>query len=302
MICRICPRRCGVERPLRQGGTGVLGYCGQPLTARVARAGLHFWEEPPVSGTRGAGTVFFSGCNLRCVYCQNYDLSRGLAGWEADAAALRRIYRRLEEAGAHNIDLVTPTHFAGAVLESLEEPPGVPVIYNSGGYESVETLKLFEGKVQIYLPDFKYASSRRAALYSGAADYPEVALAAIREMIRQTGPYVIDGEGLLRRGVLIRHMMLPGGLEDSLAVVRLVAENFRPGEVLFSLLRQYLPCGRVLNGEFPELNRRVGERAYGRVVAEMFDLGMTDGFTQGRGAAAEEFIPVFDGTGLDIVR
>lgn len=302
MICRICPRRCGVERPRRQDGAGVFGYCGQPLTARVARAGLHFWEEPPLSGTRGAGTVFFSGCNLRCVYCQNFDLSNGRTGWEADAAALRRIYRRLEEAGAHNIDLVTPTHFAGAVLESLEEPPGVPVVYNSGGYESVETLRLFEGRVQIYLPDFKYASGRRAALYSGAADYPEVALAAIREMYRQTGPYVIDGDGIMRRGVIIRHMMLPGGLEDSLAVVRLVAENFRPGEVLFSLLRQYLPCGRVLNGEFPELNRRVGARAYERVVAEMLACGMSDGFTQGRGAAEKGFIPVFDGTGLDIPR
>lgn len=295
--CTLCPHRCNVLRPV-EPGTDAPGVCASAMTAEVARAGLHFWEEPPISGTEGAGAVFFCGCNLHCVYCQNYEISTGHKGWAASAEELKNIYRQLRDAGAHNIDLVTPAHYSEAILESLEESPGIPVVYNSNGYDAVDTLRRFKGKVQIYLPDFKYASGDRALKYSGAADYPEAVIAALQEMYRQTGDYVIDDNGIMQRGVVIRHLMLPGGLEDTLNVIRTVAEVFKPGQVLFSLMRQYLPCGRVLKGEFPELNRKVSNRAYDRAVREMYECGMEDGFTQGRRSAHEEFIPVFDGTGV----
>jgi putative pyruvate formate lyase activating enzyme len=208
------------------------------------------------------------------------------------------MYSRLAEAGAHNIDLVTPTHYSEAVLASLEKPCGIPVVYNSNGYDAVDTLRRFEGKIQIYLPDFKYASPERAGKYSGAADYPEAVVAALQEMYRQTGDYEIDEDGIMKKGVIVRHLMLPGGLEDTLQVIRTVACLFKPGQVLFSLMRQYLPCGRVLQGEFPELNSKVSTRAYERAVQEMFACGMEDGFVQGRRSAHEEFIPFFDGTGV----
>ena len=298
MGCNMCPHRCNAVRPLHRMGGAVAGCCASGRTAEIARAGLHFWEEPPVSGTKGAGTVFFSGCNLHCVYCQNYDISSEHRGWEVSAEDLKRIYRELAAAGAHNIDLVTPTHYSDVILESLEESPGIPVVYNSNGYDAVDTLKKFEGKIQIYLPDFKYASAERARKYSGAEDYPQKVVEALQEMFRQVGPWETDGNGIMKKGLIIRHLMLPGGLEDTLRVIRTVAEIFKPGDVLFSLMRQYLPCGRVLAGEFPELNAKVSTRAYDRAVREMFDCGMEDGFTQGRRSACEEFIPVFDGTGV----
>jgi len=295
--CTLCPRRCGVERPEHWRGT-LPGVCHSPLAPVVARAGLHHWEEPVVSGTRGSGAVFFSGCNLHCVFCQNYAISTQRQGKEITVARLKAIYRELVAQGAHNINLVTPTHYAHAVYESLDEPPPVPVVWNSNGYDSVETLRRFAGKVQIYLPDLKYADPELAGRYSGAADYFETAVAAIDEMFRQTGRFELDDAGLLRRGVVIRHLILPGCVENSLKVIRYVAERFRPGDVMFSLMRQYLPCGAVSATRFPELNRRVTDEEYAAVEQALFDSGIEDGFVQEADSASGEFIPAFDFTGV----
>jgi len=299
MKCFLCPHKCGVERPESAAGlTRLPGVCHSPLRPVVARAGLHFWEEPVVGGKRGSGTVFFSGCNLHCVFCQNYGISTLDQGTEISVDRLREIYRELAAAGAHNINLVTPTHYTDAILESLDTPPPVPVVWNSGGYENVETLRRLEGKVQIFLPDFKYADDALAGHYSGAPDYFEVAAAAVREMFRQTGPFEIGDDGVIRKGVIVRHLLLPGAVENTLAVIRFIAENFKKGEVLFSLMRQYLPCGRVSATEFPELNRRISEGEYHRVERALFDSGIEDGFLQEKSSAVRAFIPQFDGTGV----
>lgn len=295
--CTLCPRRCQVSRP-RSLNDGRAGFCRSPLAPVVSRAGLHHWEEPVLSGDRGAGTVFFTGCNLRCVYCQNYDISHGGAGQEVSVERLREIYRELAAAGAHNIDLVTPTHFVPAVLESLTPPPPVPVVWNSNGYESEETLRLLEGRIDIYLPDLKYADNAMAERYSSAPGYFETATAAIREMYRQTGPYRVDDNGIMQSGVIIRHLILPGAVQNSLDIIRWVAENFAPGEVFFSLMRQYLPCGAVSAEKFPELNRQVSDEEYEEVESFLFDSGIEDGFVQDAGAASDVFIPVFDGSGV----
>ncbi len=263
----------------------------------VARAGLHFWEEPCISGTGGSGTVFFSGCTLRCVYCQNYEISSGGNGREISVKRLREIYRELIAQGAHNINLVTPSHFTDAILESLEEPLPVPVVYNTNGYESVENLRRLEGKVQIYLPDVKYSDDALALRYSHADDYFRTAKRAVREMFRQIGSYRMNEEtGLLERGVIIRHLLLPNHVENTLRVIDWVAETFDPGEVLFSLMRQYIPHGR--SAEFPELNRRVTEEEYRRVERHLEESGIEDGFVQDGDSASEDFIPAFDGTGV----
>ena len=297
--CFLCPRRCGAARPeSRRGAAALPGVCRSPRLPVVARAGLHFWEEPVLSGTRGAGAVFFSGCNLRCVYCQNYGISHDGSGEEISVERLRGIYDELAAHGAHNLDLVTPTHFADAVLASLDPAPPLPVVWNSNACESVETLRRFAGKVAVYRPDLKYADDELARRYSGITDYFGHATAAIREMFRQTGPFVIGDDGLLRRGVLIRHLILPGCVENSLAVIRWVSENFRPGEVMFSLMRQYLPCGAVDAQHFPELNRRISEEEYRRVEEALFASGIEDGFVQEADSASGEFIPTFDGSGV----
>ena len=295
--CSLCPRRCGVARPdhLTEPSAGV---CRAPRAPVVARAGLHRWEEPVISGTRGSGTVFFSGCNLHCVFCQNYEISTGMRGREITVGRLKEIYRELVAQGAHNINLVTPTHYAEAVLASLDEAPAVPVVWNSNGYDSAETLRRFDGKVQVFLPDLKYADDALAARYSGAGDYFEVACAALDEMFRQTGRFELGGDGVLKRGVVIRHLILPGQVENSLRVIRYVAERFRPGDVMFSLMRQYLPCGAVSRERFPELDRRVTDAEYEEVENALFDSGIEDGFVQEADSASGEFIPAFDFTGV----
>ena len=234
MICNLCPRRCAALRTDTRGE----GRCAMPSLPVVARAALHQWEEPPLSGARGAGTVFFSGCPLGCVFCQNESISHENFGRPISVERLRAIFQELIDQGAHNIDLVNPTHFAHAVLQALEEPLPVPVVWNSGGYDTLETLRALEGKVDVYLPDLKYLRSETAARYSDAPDYPEAACAAILEMYRQTGPCVYDGDGLLRRGVIIRHLILPGRLSETKEVMDWVAEHFAPGQVLFSLMSQ----------------------------------------------------------------
>lgn len=297
--CFECPRQCGARRPQSASdGAPLPGVCGSPRNPVVARAGLHHWEEPVISGSRGSGTVFFSSCNLHCVFCQNYGISTLRQGSEISVDRLREIYRELIAQGAHNINLVTPGHFSEAILASLEPALPVPVVYNTNGYDSVATLRRFEGKIAIYLPDLKYADNELGKRYSGVPDYFETATAAIREMYRQTGPYRIGEDGILQRGVVIRHLVLPGCIADSLRVLRWVEENFAPGEVLFSLMRQYLPCGRVSDTEFPELNRKVRAAEYRRVEDALFRSRIEDGFLQDAQAASQEFIPAFDGTGV----
>lgn len=291
MICRQCPRACGAERTESVPG----GVCAMPSAAVVARAALHFWEEPPISGTRGSGTVFFSGCPLRCVFCQNSVISQEGRGKAVTAERLRAIFGELMAQGAHNINLVTPTHFAHVIGEALARPLPVPVVWNTGGYESIETLKALEGKVQIYLPDLKYLDPDRARRYSAAPDYPRAATAAIREMVRQTGPCVFDGEGLLRRGTVIRHLLLPGGLAEAKAVMDWVSGTFPAGTVRFSLMSQYVPLGRA--GEYPEINRRLRGSEIRAAQEYMAALGL-EGYTQEEAAASGEYVPDFDLTGV----
>lgn len=290
MICTLCPRRCGAERT----DTRAEGLCGMPAAPVVARAMLHQWEEPCLVGDHGAGCVFFSGCNLRCCFCQNGTISREGFGKPISVERLRDIFRELIAQGAACLDLVTPTHFTPAILEALgdEEWP-VPVVWNCGGYESVETLRLLEGKVQVYLPDLKYALPGPAKRYSGAEDYFDRASAAIREMYRQTGPYVLE-DGRLKRGVVIRHLQLPGELENTRRCIDWVAETFRPGEVLFSLMSQYTPQP----GAKGPLARHVTGAEYRAAVAYMENCGITDGYTQERTSAREEYTPDFDLRGV----
>lgn len=290
MHCNLCPRQCGALRDETRGE----GVCRMPEAPVLARAALHLWEEPPISGTRGSGTVFFSGCALGCVFCQNEPISHENYGKTVSPARLREIFFELIAQGAHNINLVSPTHYAHAVRAALEVPLPVPVVWNSGGYDRAETLRTLEGKIQVYLPDLKYLDPGVAARYSGAADYPETARAAILEMVRQTGPCVLE-DGLLKRGVLIRHLILPGRVSEAKAVMDWVAAAFPPGTVLFSLMRQYIPRGRA--GDFPELNRPLrGSEA--RSAAEyMENLGLA-GFVQDGAAADAGFIPPFNLEGV----
>jgi len=262
----------------------------------VARAGIHNWEEPCISGTRGSGTVFFSGCSLKCCFCQNYSISTQGHGKEVPIARLREIYQELIEQGVHNINLVTPSHFIEAVSESLSEPLPVPVVYNSSGYESVNALKLLEGKVQIYLPDLKYSDNTCALRYSKTPGYYETATAAIREMHRQVGNYYINSNGILQSGVMIRHMVLPNNIDNTLGVIDWVADNFKKGEVLFSLMCQYVPCGKA--ADYPEINRVLTPEEYERVESYLFYSGIEDGFLQEQEAASSEFIPDFDLSGV----
>ena len=289
MICAICPRRCMARRDAQSGE----GFCGLPAAPVVARAGLHFWEEPCVSGARGSGAVFFSGCVLRCVYCQNHAISHENFGKPVSVERLREIFWELIGQGAHNINLVSPTPFAPAIREALAEPLPVPVVWNTGGYERVETLRSLEGRVQVWLPDLKYVDSGLSQDLSGAADYFDAASAAIEEMVRQTGDYVLEA-GLLKRGVLIRHLMLPGQLENTKAVLDWVAETFRPGQVLLSLMAQYTPQP----GAEGLLSRRVTGAEYRAALRYMVSLGITDGYCQDAASARAEYTPDFDLTGV----
>lgn len=280
--CRLCPRQCGVDRE-----NGQRGFCGCPGTALVAKAMLHKWEEPALAGPGGSGAVFFGGCTLGCSYCQNAAISSHAAGQAMDSAQLRRVFEDLIAQGAENIDLVTPTQFLPTILPALEPKLPVPVVYNCGGYESVQTLNALEGRVDIYLPDLKYADPKLASSLSGAADYFPVAAAAIREMVRQTGPVQWQGEKILR-GTVIRHLILPGQVENSLKILDWIGETFRPGEVLVSLMRQYTPMGN----QQPPMDRRITDEEYDAVLSWMF-LNDLDGFTQEAQSADSGFIPDF---------
>lgn len=291
MICTLCPRACGATRTDTQGN----GFCGMPALPVVARAAPHLWEEPCISGQRGSGAVFFSGCTLRCGFCQNVEISQGGVGRVISISHLRNIFHALIKQGVHNINLVTPTHFARAIGATLEVPLPVPVVWNSNGYESVETLRALEGKIQIYLPDLKYLDDALAQRVSGVTHYAETAQAAISEMVRQVGPYQLSDDGLLRRGVIIRHLMLPGQLPDTKRVIDWVSSAFPPKTVLFSLMSQYVPLGRA-----PQLglSRTITKGEYRAATEYLLGCGIEDGYVQELDAAQTSYIPVFDGTGV----
>lgn len=291
MLCTLCPRRCGAARDETRGE----GRCRQPALPVVARAALHRWEEPVISGKGGAGTVFFSGCSLDCVFCQNDPISHRDFGKIVTVERLAEIFRELEAQGAENIDLVNPTHFAHVLPKAIKESGvSVPFVWNSGGYDRVEVIRALSPYIQVWLPDLKYLTPARAAKYSGAADYPQAATAAILEMAACSGPAVTEN-GLLKRGVLIRHLLLPGGLPEAKAVMDWVAEHFPHGEVLFSLMGQYIPCGDL--SACPELSRTVRPSELRHAVDYMEALGLA-GFTQDAASADAEYIPSFDLTGV----
>ena len=292
MLCTLCPRKCGVDRTIKPG------YCMSGDKLRVSRATLHFWEEPCISGTAGSGAVFFSGCNLRCVYCQNCDISSGGVGREMNDDAVIRVFDRLVEQGAHNINLVTPTHFVhrlASLLEKYNSP--VPVVYNCGGYESVETLRRLDGLVDIYLPDFKYADNTLASAFSNAPDYFERACEAIAEMNRQVGTLTLDDNGVAVRGLIVRHLVLPGAVSNTKSVLRWIKENLPEGTAV-SLMSQYTPCGKAV--DMPPLDRKISKYEYDIAVNEMLKLGFDDGYIQSRRSARKDFIPDFGALeGLD---
>ncbi len=288
--CTLCPRRCGVDRT-----RGQLGFCKMPGQVHAARAGVHYWEEPVISGSFGSGAVFFSGCTLKCAFCQNYDISQENFGKPMTSPELRAAFERLIDEGVQNINLVTPTHFLPDILPALEPKLPVPVVYNCGGYESVETLRQLEGKIDVYLPDFKYSDNALAKKLSSAPDYFETASAAILEMYRQVGKPVLEDDEM-KRGVLVRHLVLPGCVDNSLGVLDWVAEHFRSGDILFSLMSQYVPMGRAV--EMPPFDRRITELEYDSVLSYMMLLGIEDGYTQDFSSAERGYTPSFDLTGL----
>ena len=280
--CALCPRQCGVDRT-----AGEVGFCGCDHRCLVAKAMIHKWEEPALAGAGGSGAIFFGGCTLGCQYCQNRAISGGPTGQPVDSAGLRKIMEDLIAQGAENIDLVTPTHFLPTILPALQPKLPVPVVYNCGGYERVETLRALEGLVDIYLPDLKYAHAGLARALSGAADYFAAAAASIREMVRQTGPVQWQGEKVTR-GVIVRHLILPGQVENSLKVLDWLGETFTPGEILVSLMRQYTPMG----GLPAPFDRPVTEEEYQAVLSWMY-LNDLQGFTQEKEAADRGYIPDF---------
>ena len=287
--CNLCPRQCNALR----AETGA-GFCRMGEAPVIARAAPHYDEEPVISGTRGSGAIFFSGCALRCRFCQNYPISHGNRGRTITVQRLKEIYGELIAQGVHNINLVNPTHFTEAILQSLDAPLPVPVVWNTGGYERPETLARLEGKVQVYLPDLKYIDETSARRYSAAPDYFHYAAPAIKEMLRQTGPVRLDEDGLITRGVIVRHLILPGRAEESLRILDWIAENL-PGAWV-SLMAQYLPFGNVQGVD--ELDRRLTQQEYDTVVDHLLDLGLEDGFVQELSSSDEKYIPAFDMTGV----
>ncbi len=293
--CTLCPRECHVNR-----NAGETGYCGQTARLSAARASLHFWEEPCLSGKNGSGAVFFSGCNLRCVYCQNHEIAQG-KGREITASRLSDIFLELQERRAHNINLVTPAHFVPQIIIALQTAKkqglSIPVIYNTSAYEKVETLHRLEGLIDIYLPDLKYFDTALSESYSHAPDYFETASAAIAEMIRQTGaPVFADGEdSLMLRGVIVRHLLLPGCGKDSRRILRFLHETFK-NDIYVSIMNQYTPLSQVSG--IPPLNRRISDKEYGRIVDFAIRIGIENGFIQEGETAAESFIPPFDCEGV----
>ena len=287
--CNLCPRKCNVDRSVQRG------FCGEGEAVRAAKAMLHFGEEPLITGKGGSGAVFFCGCNLRCVFCQNRPISRGEVGKEISTERLCEIFLELQARGAENINLVTGTHFVPQIISALTLAKGslkIPVVYNCGGYESVETLRMLDGFVDIYLPDLKYFSSELSEKYSSAPDYFEKAVEALCEMLRQTGEDVIE-DGVMKKGVIVRHLVLPNAYKDSVEVMKRLAEL--PRKPLVSLMRQYTP--EFLTGDYKELSRRLTTFEYEKVLEVCEELGL-DGFSQGKSSATAEMTPIFDLSGI----
>lgn len=292
--CTLCPRECHVNR-----GNEQRGFCGQTAGLKVARASLHLWEEPCISGNKGSGTVFFSGCSLRCVYCQNYKISSGEIGKIITIDRLTDIFLELEEKGAHNINLVTPDHYIPQIIEAIQNARqkglSLPFIYNSSGYVKVETLKLLEGYLDIYLPDLKYINRSIAKKYSNCEDYFAYASQAINEMVRQVKKPVFDRAGIMKKGVIVRHLTLPGCLEDSKKIIKYLYTTY--GDSIFiSIMNQYTPVTNMHN--CPELNRIISPEEYGELVDYAINLGVKNGFIQEGETACESFIPDFNGEGV----
>ena len=294
--CELCPRRCGADR-----AAGAAGYCGAAGTLRAARAALHFWEEPCISGTCGSGTVFFSGCSLKCCYCQNYPISAECFGREISVPRLAQIFLELQQKGAANINLVTPGQWQPWIIAALREARGaglaLPIVCNTGGYETVESVRAWDGWIDIWLADWKYAGSALAAELSAAPDYPAVAQAAIRQMIAQTGAPQYDARGLMTKGVIVRHLALPGHTDDSFAVLEQLAALQReaPGSFVPSLMSQFTPFYHAADHG---MGRRITTYEYRRVVNRAVDLGLCSGYMQQKSSAREEYTPSFDLTGL----
>ena len=290
--CKLCPRKCGADRTKQQGS------CGGGANLRVARAALHLWEEPCISGTNGSGTVFFSGCPLQCCFCQNYQVSAENFGKEITIDRLADIFLKLQAQGAHNINLVNPTHYVPWIVKALKlAKPNlhVPIVYNSGGYETCETLKMMEGLVDIYLPDLKFMDPQRAKRYAGAPDYFQHATAAIREMYRQVGELRYGKAGMLQKGLIVRHLVMPKGRFDSEAILEWIAKNLPVDKIAVSLMSQFTPFYRC--AEYPEINRRVSTYEYNQVLSKAQELGLR-GFMQERSSAKEEYTPLFDLQGV----
>ena len=287
--CRICPRNCKVNRLANQ-----IGYCGSGKNLKIARAALHFWEEPPISGENGSGTIFFSGCNLKCVYCQNYEISTGGKGKEISINRFVELCLDLQKQGANNINLVTPTHFIPlikkGILMAKKKGLTLPIVYNSSGYENVNALKQLEGIVDIYLPDFKYCDETLAVTYSKAPNYFTIAKEAIHEMFRQVGPCQVDQQGLLTKGVIVRHLLLPTHENDSKKIIKYLYQTYHD-DIFISIMNQYTVT-RTL--PYPELNQCVTDEEYDRLIDYALDLGITNAFIQEGGTASESFIPNFD--------
>ena len=289
MNCELCPRRCGVDRSVKKG------FCGQTDALRIARAGLHLWEEPCISGTRGSGTVFFSGCTLKCCFCQNFEISQENKGYNISVDGLADIFLDLQEQGAHNINLVSPTQFVPSVIKALDIAKPrlkIPVVCNCGGYERVETVKMLDGYVDIWLPDLKYFSPEASKRYSLAEDYFEVASRAVKQMQKQVGKPVFGGDGLLKKGVLVRHLLLPTLRHDSAEVIRFLGESFEHDDILLSVMSQYTPMNRAK--DYPEINRRISTFEYNYVLGEAEKYGF-EGYSQERDSASGCYVPPFEG-------
>ena len=292
--CTLCPRACHVNRL-----TGNVGYCGQTASVQAARAALHYWEEPCISGENGSGTVFFSGCCLRCIYCQNHDIALGKAGKPVSIAHLAEIFLTLQKKGAHNINLVTPSHFIPQIIDALTRAKNagltLPIVYNTGGYEEVTSLRLLDGLVDIYLPDLKYCSAELGRQFSNAPDYFDKASAAIAEMYRQVGAIQLDNTGLLKRGMIVRHLILPEQTKDSKKVLRYLHETY--GDTIYvSIMNQYTPLAHV--AKLPPLDRRITPEEYANILRFAERLGIDNGFIQEGDTAQDSFIPPFDYSGL----
>lgn len=285
--CTLCPRKCGIDR------TQSKGFCGEGDVVRIARAELHMWEEPCISGSKGSGTVFFSGCCLRCCFCQNYEISAQGTGFELTVRELADTFLRLQDMGAHNINLVSPTHFVPQIVKALDLLGGelkIPTLYNCGGYESVETLKMLGGRVKIFLPDLKYFDSELSRRYSAAADYFPVAMAALRQMVDIAGKPRFDENGIMQSGVIVRHLVLPNHRHDSIRLMNELAARFGTQQFLVSLMSQFVPMHKAF--EHKELSRRTSTFEYESVADEVRRLGF-DGYFQQRSSASEDFVPTF---------